>query len=523
MRTAWNSSLIPLAGFLCGAVAVYLWAPLPPIETPSPTTTVPTPASPPTHVLFLMWDTARADRMSLYGHERLTTPHLDRLAEESVVFDAAYAPSFWTVPSHASLFTGTPVSHHRTNAHQTWLPNAAVTLAEHLKDQDYETWMFTANPNLSKRTNLVQGFDTVHSPRQAQWEAQAIALTDAKLIASDESTERSPAWRGKPNRASKDVGPLMGESLLAWLDQRDPDRPFFAFINYMEVHGPRLPTMDSREALLDPEMLTLGLETSAAFRDISDANHNRRSYTEAEREAMLGVYDASMRDLDQVTAVLIDQLRARGLLDHTVVIVTSDHGDAFGEHGLYGHNYSLYDELVHVPLLLRLPGGAEARRVSDPVSNRAIFTTLTDHLGLPPPPISGPLPSLLTDGQEPVAYAELTAAHGSRRGLPLTRADGSVIELRRRYLAQITPEWKFIRSSDGDHELYDRIKDPEEEHNLVQAQPELTAQLLAQAEAWRATNTRKQNRRLGSEERALKKRAGADVPLEALEALGYIE
>lgn len=523
MRTAWTRTMTPLAGFLCGAAAVYFCAPLgPPHDLEAPAAEA-APAPPPTHVLFLMWDTARADRMSLYGHERTTTPYLDRLAAESVVFDAAYAPSFWTVPSHASLFTGTPVSHHRTNAHQTWLPNAAVTMAEHLKAHNYETWMFTANPNLSKRTNLVQGFDTVHSPRQDRWAAQAMALTEAKLIEADASTERSPAWRGKPNRASKDVGPLMGETLLAWLDQRDPDRPFFAFINYMEVHGPRLATMESREAILEEDLIQLGLETSASFRDISDANHNRRSYTLAEREAMLGVYDATMRDLDRVTGVLLDELQARGVLDQTLVIVTSDHGDAFGEHGLYGHNYSLYDELVHVPLLLRLPGGADSRRVPHPVSNRAVFTTVTDLIGLPAPPISQPLPSLLQDTTDPVAYAELTAAHGSKRGLPLTRADGSVIELRRRYLAQVTPEWKFIRSSDGQHELYDRVADPEEQHNLASSQPEVTARLLARAEAWRAANTRKQSRRLGSDERAMKKRAGADVPLEALEALGYIE
>jgi arylsulfatase A-like enzyme len=502
---------------------MYMLGPIP-TEDPPPVVRGASQGSGPTvNVLFLMWDTARADRMSLYGHTRNTTPYLEGFASESLVFEGAYAPSFWTVPSHASLFTGAPVSDHRTNAHQTWLPNEYVTLAEHLGSHGYETWMFTANPNLSPRTNLIQGFETVHSPRQVRWESQAIALTQAKLIASDMSTERSPSWPGKKNRASKEVGPLMGDALLDWLDARDSQRPFFAFINYMEVHGPRLPSMESRQALLDPETLALGLETSAGFRNISDANHTRQHYTTAQKEAMLGVYDAAILDLDRLTGDLLEALRERGVLDNTLIVLTSDHGDAFGEHDLFGHNYSLYNELIHVPLLLRLPQGAHAARVDHPVSNRAIFSTLTQLLNLPGPPIPSPLPSLLAAPNHPVVYAEFTASHGSKRGLPLTREDGSVIELRRRYLAQMTPAWKFIRSSDGNHELYDRTQDVGDQRNLAESEPERLKSLLEQAEIWREEHTRSTGKRLSSKERAMKKRAGADVPLEALEALGYME
>ena len=504
---------------------MYAFGPLPSVPPPADVRTASPSAgsNPKINVLFLMWDTARADRMSVYGHTRSTTPYLEDLARESLVFEGAYAPSFWTVPSHASIFTGAPVSDHRTNAHQTWLPNEHLTLAEHLGSHGYETWMFTANPNLSTRTNLIQGFETVHSPRQLRWESQAIALTQAKLIASDKSTERSPKWPGKKNRASKEVGSLMGDALLDWLDQRDAERPFFAFINYMEIHGPRLPSMESRQTLLDPETLALGLETSAGFRDISDANHNRQRYTAAEKDAMLGVYDAAMLDLDRLTGNLLEALRERGTLDNTLVILTSDHGDAFGEHELFGHNYSLYNELIHVPLILRLPHGASSGRLDHPVSNRAIFSTLTQFLDLPGPPISSPLPSLLEAPDHPVAYAEFTASHGSKRGLPLTREDGSVIELRRRYLAQMTPAWKFIRSSDGQHELYDRTQDLGDEHNLAESEPKLLKSLLEQAEAWRAEHNKPSGKRLSSKERAMKKRASEDVPLEALEALGYVE
>ncbi len=488
------------------------------VEPPSPRTDAPDGAP---NILFLVWDTTRADRMSLYGHSRVTTPRLDDLSSESVVFEHAIAPSFWTVPSHASMFTGMPASVHRANAHSTWLQNRFVTLAEHLRDGGWDTWMFTANPNLSRKTNLIQGFETVLSQRQDVFKERAIALTDAKLVADDRSTERSPAWDGDGNKASKDIGPLMEETLLAWLDERPTDRPWFAFLNYMEVHGPRLPTLASRSDILDAEEVALGLSTKAGFKQVGDANHGRLEFGAAERDAMLGVYDAALRELDATTGSLLDSLATRGVLDDTLVVLVSDHGEGFGEHGFYGHNYNLYDELVHVPLLLRYPAALSPQRIERPVSIRDVFRTVIELAGLPLPETVVPVQGLL-DEPHPV-FAELVAFHGSKPGLKRVRPDGSWIPLRRRFQVVVDGSWKLIRASDGDNELYDLATDPRELTNRVATAVERAATMEETLAAWKASHPGINRAKLSKRERRQKREAGGDVPLEELEALGYVQ
>ncbi|MFT4627450.1 MAG: arylsulfatase A-like enzyme [Myxococcota bacterium] len=476
------------------------------------------------NVLFLMWDTARADRMSLYGHDRATTPRMDAFASEARVYDAAYAPSFWTVPSHASLFTGMPVGVHRTNAHSTWLRNRYTTLAEQLNDNGWDTWMFSANPNLSEQTNLIQGFDTVLSQRQEPWMSRAVELTEAKLIPEDASTERSPAWQGKRNRSSKDIGPLMQEALLGWLDERDAERPWFAFINYMEVHGPRLPGRESREGLLPHDLVELGLATRTGFTDVGNANHGRSTYSEAERDAMRGVYDASMVELDATTGDLLDALAQRGVLDDTIVVLVSDHGEAFGEHGLYGHNYHLYNELIRVPMLIRYPERITPGRVEHPVSIRDLFAAVLELTGVPVPATPFPVGNVLASGPRDHVFAELTAFHGSKPGMERVRDDGTWHPLRRRFQVVIRDEWKLILASDDNDELYHLGRDPGERTDVHASQPDVVAELELAHAAWREQIPEIGARtKLTPEERRQKRTAGADTPLEELEALGYVQ
>ena len=476
------------------------------------------------NVLVLMWDTARADRMSLYGHDRPTTPRLDAFASEARVYDAAFAPSFWTVPSHASLFTGLPVGVHRTNAHSTWLQNKYTTLAEQLRGHGWDTWMFSANPNLSHKTNLIQGFDTVLSQRQEPWQSRAIALTESKLIPTDQSTERSPAWEGKRNQSSKDIGPLMREALVGWLDERPDDKPWFAFLNYMEVHGPRLPALETRSELLPSDVVQLGLETRTGFADVSDANHGRKTFSEAEKDAMRAVYDASMVELDDTTGDLLDDLASRGVLDDTIVVVVSDHGEAFGEHDLYGHNYNLYDELIRVPMLVRYPAKVAPGRVEHPVSIRDLFGALLELTDVPTPESKFPLGNVLASGPREPVFAELTAFHGSRPGMQRVREDGSWHPLRRRFQVVLQDQWKLILASDDNDELYDRVRDPGERTNVHAEHAETVAELEAAHAAWRERIPDPRGRaKLSRDERQQKKRAGADIPLEELEALGYVQ
>ncbi|NCG21037.1 MAG: sulfatase-like hydrolase/transferase [Rhodobacterales bacterium] len=442
---------------------------------------------PPPNIVVLLWDTARADRMSLYGHDRKTTPRMEEFAKDALVFNTAIAPSFWTLPSHASLFTGLPASVHLANANTKWLAEKRVTLAEWLGDRDYETYVFSANPNLTTDTNLVQGFQTVESHREEPWRSKAIAVTDAKLIARDRSSERSPDWRGEPLASSKDAGPVIQEAALKWLGEREGEQPWFMFLNYMEVHSPRTPSMASREAILSPEVMELGFVTETGFEAVREHTRGRRTYTDAEHEAILGVYDASMRDLDLTTVELLDALEAGGYLENTIVVLTSDHGESFGEHGIYGHNYSVKDTLVHVPLVIRAPGRVASGRVDHPVSVRDLFGTLITLAGFQLPERSGVLGNVLTQAADAPVYTELMAYHGSKLGVEIQRPDGTPYPLRQRYRGVVQDHWKLILSSSGVHALYDRATDPGEFSNLYEVNTEKAAELMKIERDWKAS------------------------------------
>ena len=204
-----------LAGCRCGQESV---------EAPQAT---PKTAAERPNVLILMWDTARADRMSLYGHERQTTPHLEELANDARVYEQAISPAMWTVPSHASLFTGLPVASHGAHARWIWLDERFETLAERFAADGYETWAWSANPYLSDASNLLQGFETVHMAWDGGWSEAAGRATMDKRIDRDASVELGPAWEAKRGRgwpahlvAYKDSAPVANEALLDWLDHR---------------------------------------------------------------------------------------------------------------------------------------------------------------------------------------------------------------------------------------------------------------------------------------------------------------
>ncbi|MBT3219361.1 MAG: sulfatase-like hydrolase/transferase, partial [Proteobacteria bacterium] len=219
------------------------------------------------NVLIIVWDTVRADRMSLYGHSRPTTPKLEQIAAESVVFDRAISPAIWTVPSHASIFTGMSVTNHGTNVRHRWVDEKHLLMAEWFGANGYETWAFSANPNLGPHTvNLLQGFDTIHVSWRGVWGKKVLDVTKEKLIDRDRSTEISPSFAGGQVQDVAhyrwNAAPVSRLAFLSWLKKRRRSRPFLAYINMMEAHRPRVPTVHARDqAIGDPEQIELGLAT----------------------------------------------------------------------------------------------------------------------------------------------------------------------------------------------------------------------------------------------------------------------
>lgn len=485
----------------------------------------------PPNVLVIVWDTARADRMGLYGHDRANTPNLERFAKQAQVFENAIAPATWTLPSHASLFTGLPVSTHGANARWRWLDHHHVTLAEHLRANGYATYAFSANPYLSGLSNLLQGFDV----RRYAWEdkKRAASYARAKLIERDRSTEISPAFASGPdvawdNSPFKEAAELGNDDLTAWLLQRKhKERPWFAFLNLMEAHSPRIPRLSTRERFMDAATLEKGLQTDVSlWREVS-AILGKHTYEQDELDAMRAVYDATLYELDEAFGVMMQRLEERGALDRTIVVLTSDHGESLGEHGLFEHRYGVYQTLVHVPLVIRYPKGLTPGRIQTPVSTADIAPTIYDLLGLEPPelPPGVKLGPSLARPNRPQVVTQLTDPYTSKLG-PFRKAypDVDFTRFLRTFDAIYDQSTKLIRASDGDHELYDLAADPGELQNLYRTHPD-AARLLGGVESWlERVPQADPSLRIPADERKGRGEKSEDAAMSSmLEALGYLE
>jgi len=325
------------------------------------------------NVLFLILDTVRADFLSVYGwRDQETTPRLAEWARQGVTFDESYSTSSWTTPSHASFFTGQYPSVHQASF-TTRLDGSHRTVAGELQRHGWATGGFTANLIATTiESGLAQGF--VHyEDYQNSWEEilKSTTLTQAHNVLRALET-----WQeGRPMRAvvraflSTDFAPRLVESahdgkraeevrahLATWLDGLPSGRPFFAFVNLFDAHAPYHP----------PEpYASMFLSGGPERKDLAR-------------------YKGALRYLDDQVALMLQDLERRGVLQNTIVIVTSDHGEQFGEHGQDAHANSLYRQVLHVPLIVvapgRVPGGV---RVAQQVTGRDLPATILDLLSVP--------------------------------------------------------------------------------------------------------------------------------------------
>lgn len=314
------------------------------------------------NVLLLVLDTVRAFNLSAYGYHLPTTPVLDTLSAHGVRFGRAYSTAPWTLPSHSSMFTGR-WAHEMPASWQTPLDTSDSTLAEVLAGRGYRTGAVVANLAYTSRwTGLDRGF--------AHYAAHEISLP--QILRTGAFTRKlyntrpfkdflPPAWRDYRRKTGREVS----DALLAWLD-RTPDRPFFAFLNYLDAHDPYLP-----QAPFDTAFSTVVYPPPPP--PIYGGQHKD------DRPRAMRPYDQAIAYLDAELGRLLDGLARRGLLEHTLVIVTSDHGEEFGEHGFYGHGHTLYQPALAVPLIMawpgQLPGGIV---VEERVSLRALPATVLD-------------------------------------------------------------------------------------------------------------------------------------------------
>jgi arylsulfatase A-like enzyme len=340
---------------------------------------LPAPPSDAPNVLLIVMDTVRAESLGLHGYARDTTPHLSRWAKKGVQYQWALAPAPWTFPSHSSFLTGQWPS--TLDAH--WNPvlgPGPATLAGFLATRGYLTAGFAANTFwCSYESGLDRGY--VHYEDYPLSPATILGGTAPGRWLLENLRDPRDYYAVKWIRSqSRDAGGI-NRALLDWLwRERDSGRPFFAFLNYLDAHEPFLPPRDGGPCF--------GLQPG------SPAEHrmlleywDRDKLALSSRDVQLArdAYDDCIAALDRRLGELLDELDRRGVLGRTLVFITSDHGEQFGEHGVFNHGFSLYSPEVHVPLLIIGPAAPAGRTVDEPVSLRDLPATVADLIGFGAP------------------------------------------------------------------------------------------------------------------------------------------
>lgn len=523
-------------------------------------------------LIFIVLDTQRVDRLGAYGYRARETgatisPNIDRFARAGVIFDQAVSPAQWTIPSHASMFTGLyPTAHQVIQSNRSLGPDRPH-LAEALRAAGYQTVGFCNNPLVGILNNgLKRGFDTFYnyggafpsmpeSSTSLPWPLNRILESYTQFLRrisypiqnffgqSDLAFRVSlnawltPIWskmanfKGQNARSVRDISRYLRQR-----DQAGNDKPLFLFLNLMETHLPFWPPGEFVDQVAP--YLRADREARTILR-----NWNREAYRwaaplaeplpELEARVLSDMYDAEVAYQDDYLGELFDTLAQRRNAGDTLTVIVSDHGDGLGEHGYFGHAFVAYEELIHVPLIAhwpnRFPGGS---RIADPVSTRRVYHTLLDAAGtlpeglanLDPVEVRG-LTLLRTifgrDPERSTAFAEvfppLNFARAIEHRSPELLARFRCLENRR---AVVQAGLKLVQVSGWPDELFDLAQDPLELANRLADLPTETAALNQEIEEM-AHLTQVQRDSLA---------AGANVDLEVdnqllerLRGLGYVE
>lgn len=424
----------------------------------------------PRHVILISLDTLRADHLGLYGYGRDTSPRLDAFAEQAVVFDTALAPAASTLPSQTSLMTSLYPPQHGSTAGRVAREARFPTLAELLRAAGFQTAGFVDGGFLDRAYGLGRGFETYDDAGGGF----------ARLI---------PAAQ-------------------AWI-QSHRDRSFFLFLHSYDIHAPYAPPEPFRSYFDDPSYRGRFVPSVAA---LEAASRGRLQLSPAERRRAVDRYDAGIRYADARLGDFLDFLEdPLGILDETLVLVTSDHGEELGEHGSYLHWRVYYQPNLRVPLLLRLPGGRGSARIAEPVQTVDILPTLLELLDLPP----------------------LEAAEG-RSLVPLLRRPSGGLRARSTGTGEArsapawppNPELQPYRSvvqqgyqlrlhvGSGEAELFDLARDPMALRDVAAEQPERVRRLRESWRRWAAAEASPPpTRRVAPDE----------LSRERLRALGYLQ
>jgi len=416
-------------------------------------------------------DATRADHLSLYGYPLPTSPHLDRFAAQSIVFENARTVVPLTGPSHASLFTSRYPHGHGAFRNGIPLKDSWTPLAEHLRGNGYDTAAFVSGWTLrGKLCGLAQGFDVYDDRIPHRY----------KLVNRERYAEET------------------NEAVRTFLDARQPSgKPLFLFVHYFDPHDPY-----RRQPEFFPALKQAADTVPAPFPGKI-------------RDTILN-YDSEIAYMDRNLGILLDLLREKGILDDAVILILADHGESLGEHGYWGHGRRVYDQMMRIPLVVHAPRQIPGhRRIRQPVSTLDLLPTILSLADLPPPPGAS------MQGRDLSGFL--------RRGDPLPpqriyfETFRGTIKRFTKFVFKNLPKspmlmgyeedgFKYILSpGDSSLEIYDLSGDPGEENNLAGRTP--SPALVSHMTSWyhSGLHTGPVRARLSREE------------IEQMRSLGYID
>ena len=447
-------------------------------------------------IVVIVLDTARPDYLSVYGHPRPTTPFLETFAKTGVRYDRAYSTSSWTLPAHASLFTGMPPEVHQAQQKNPKLGPELPVLAERLGKGGYQTIAVSNNAWVAKHTGLARGFDVFQERRDTVEGAQGGATGGHPTV----------------------------QAISRWLDEeRDPKKPYFLFVNLIEPHMPYRPPFEAAEPFIAPRDAWLASMQAFFPPGQSPAFTTNRHYSkkkplaDEEWARLRALYEGELRATDAVVQQIVARIDQASDPKNTLVFLLSDHGENLGDHGHITHIFNLYDTNLKIALLARGPGFAPGTQEKKLVQILDLYPTILRAAALEPETgitgidLRGKLPEarLLSAALD---YPTLSFDTFSKD----IRDSGALDPYKRELSAAISARYKVIRASNGPLEIYDLISDPGETKPL--ATEAIDADTLKGLVTFLDMSAARATTHLKSSELTQD-----PAVLKALKALGYVE
>jgi len=441
------------------------------------------------YVLLIGIETLRADHVGCMGYSKNTTPTLNTVAKEGVVFSKAMATASWTMPAVMSVLTSLYPEVHGTSNYDRKLPEDVVTLTKVLRENGYKTVAFVSNPTLDGRHGFCQGFEL--------YDDFSVWLDFVGLGKHVLGHDTAP----NPDVHQTLTSDPLTRAALGWLE-RHYQEPFFMFVFYFDPHYDYIPPPPF-DTMFDPNY-----DGSVDGRGIVEEPRRSNRPPQRDLDHIVALYDGEIRYTDTYISKLLDAFAKFGILDQTFVVIFGDHGDEFYEHGRTGHAHSLYNELIHIPLILRWPSRIpEGKHIGALTSQVDIMPTVLDYLGIKHQrPMQGTSLRGLIEGRV-CGVHEFVFAGGS--------ADRCAVIGNRSKM--------ILNPGAGGREFYDILNDPGEQNSVAEAisSSPLVASFERQLEQWSSENRElaaqfsrgSDSNRIQLDERRLRQ----------LKALGYVQ